>query len=87
MNIKTFEPNVKRVIRWYSKYGDDFVGEKIINNVKLSYLQRLFKIDSDNPMYDCYPIVSLEQKNYIERNFNIRLNTNLYEYFMECEPI
>jgi hypothetical protein len=87
MNVKTFEPNVKRVVRWYAKYGDNFVGEKVVNNVKLSYLQRLFRINSDNPMYDCYPIVSSEQKKFIEKSFNIKLHTNLYEYFMECEPI
>lgn len=87
MSIKTFEPKVKRVVRWYAKHGDNFVGEKVLDNVKLSNLQQLFKINSDNPMYDCYPIVSLEQKKYIEINFNIKLNTNLYEYFMECEPI
>lgn len=85
--IKTQKPLVQRVVRWYAKYGSDFVGEKVLNNANLSLLQNLFRIESNDPMYECYPIESVEQKNYLEKAFSLKLNTEAYDYFVECDAI
>jgi hypothetical protein len=87
MSIRIHKPLVQRVVRWYDKYGSNLVGEKVLNNVNLSNLQNLFRVESNNPKYDCYPIKSFEQKNYIEKTFNFKLNTQAYNYYIECDAI
>ncbi len=82
---KTSKPIVNRVLRWFEKEGDDLVGEKIINNISLEYLQKLFGINSENPMYDCYPVESAEQINYLQNLLNFELDTKSYDYFIECD--
>ena len=84
---KTLKPLVNRVLRWFEKEGDDLVGEKVVNNVSLEHLQKLFKIDPENPMYDCYPVESAEQINYLRNILNFELNTQSYDYFFECDMV
>jgi hypothetical protein len=84
---KTPKPIVNRVLRWFEKEGDDLVGEKVINNISLEYLQKLFGIDSENPMYDCYLLESAEQINYLQNLLNFELDTKSYDYFIECDRV
>ncbi len=78
-------PKIDRVLRWFEKEGDDLVGEKAINNVNLEHLQKLFKIEPENPMYDCYSVESTEQINYLQSLLNFELDTKSYDYFIECD--
>ena len=87
MSISAHKPVVQRVVRWYAKCGNDFIGEKVLDNVNLSYLKKLFRVESNNPMYECYPIESFEHKNYFEKAFNLKINIELYDYFIECDAI
>ena len=67
------------------KKGIYLVGEKIINNVNLEHLQKLFGIDSGNPMYNCYLVESIEQINYLQSLLDFKLDTKSYDYFIECD--
>ena len=67
------------------KEGDELVKEKVIPNFNLEHLQKLFEIDSENPMYDCYLVESLEQINYLQSLLNFELDTKSYDYFIECD--
>ncbi|WP_333427463.1 DUF7683 domain-containing protein [Microcoleus sp. F4-D5] len=87
MSISAHKPVVQRVVRWYAKCGNDFIGEKVLDNVNLSYLKKLFRVESNNPMYECYPIEYCEHKNYLEKAFNLKINLELYDYFIECDAI
>ena len=82
---KVSKPVVNRVLRWFKKEGDDLVGEKTINNINLEHLQKLFEINSENPMYDCYLLKSTEQINYLQSLLNFKLDTKSYDYFIECD--
>ena len=84
---RTSTPKVERVLRWFEKEGNDLVGEKLITNVSLEHLQKLFGIESENPMYDCYPVESSEQINYFQNLLNFEFDTKSYEYFLECDMI
>ena len=84
---KASKPKVNRVLRWFDREGDDLVGEKIISNVDLEDLQQLFKIDPENPMYDCYPVESAEQLSYLQNLLNFGLDTESYDYFVECDMV
>lgn len=46
---------VARVLRWYEKNGDALIGERLLNNINLSELQRLFDEPQDNLMFECCP--------------------------------
>ena len=82
---KASQPIVNRVLRWFEKEGDELIGEKKIDNISLEYLQKLFGIDSENPMYDCYPVESAEQINYLQNLLKFELDTKSYDYFIECD--
>jgi hypothetical protein len=84
---QTSKPIVNRVLRWFEKEGDNLVGEKIIDNVSLEHLQKLFEVDSENPMYDCYPVESAEQINYLQSLLNFELDTQSYDYLVECDLV
>ena len=78
---------IERVLRWYEKEGDNLVGEKIISNVNLEHLQKLLRIDLENPMYDCYCIESPEQIDYLQNLLNFELEPKSFDYFVECDAV
>lgn len=78
---------VNRVLRWFEKEGDELIGEKKIDNISLESLQKLFGIDSENPMYDCYLLESAEQISYLQNILNLELNTKSYDYLIECDMV
>lgn len=80
-------PKINRVLRWFEKEGDNLVGEKVISNINLEHLQKLFGIDSENPMYDCYSVESAEQINYLQNSLNLELDTRSYDYLVECDMV
>lgn len=49
-----------RIIRCYSKVDESLILEVTIPDIDLRVLQDAFGIDTDNPMYDCYPIGSTQ---------------------------
>lgn len=81
------KPKINRVLRWFEKEGDELVGEKVIPNFNLEHLQKLFGIDSENPMYDCYLVEFAEQINYLQNILNFELNTKSYDYLVECDMV
>ncbi|MEO0927915.1 MAG: hypothetical protein AAFY63_18805 [Cyanobacteria bacterium J06643_13] len=81
------EPRINRVLRWFEKEGDSLVGEIVVNNINIEHLQKLFKVDSKNPMYDCYLVETSEQINYLESLLNFKLDTDSYEYLIECDLV
>jgi hypothetical protein len=52
MSIRIHKPLVQRVVRWYDKYGSNLVGEKVLNNVNLSNLQNLFRVESKSELIE-----------------------------------
>ena len=82
---ETLKPLVNRVLRWFEKEGDELIGEQKVDNINLELLHKLFGIDLDNPMYDCYPIESAEQINYLQNFLDSKLDTKSYDYFIECD--
>ena len=81
------EKKIERVLRWFDKEGSDLVGEKVLDNVKLEQLQKLFGISVENPMYDCYRVESSEQIKFLEQFLNAAIEPQTYEYFVECDAV
>jgi len=79
-------PSVIRVIRWYEKKGDRLAGETTLENASLSELQTLFNQSSDDPMYDCYPVLP-SHVSYLEQRLNRLIDLNQYDFFLECDSV
>lgn len=78
---------VKKFLRWFEKQGENLVGEKHIPSSNIEELQKLFNVDSNNPMYDCYLLENKEQFDYFENELNILLNDTLYDYYLEADSL
>lgn len=100
MNVKELLQSVNthqvvRVIRWYEKDGDRYVGETPIHSLTLADLQALFQQPSDNPMVESYAIApqqveKIQSAISAERNFaetGSPMNLDLYDYFLECDSL
>ena len=74
------------VVIWFEKGCDGLIGSSPLKGVTLSDLQWLFNVDSDNPMYDAYPVETNEQIRFVESQLQHPLNLDLYEYFVEYIP-
>ena len=74
---------VIRVLRWYEKNGDALIGERLLNNINLSELQRLFDEPQDNLMFECYPVNQLQAR-YLEGRLKQSFDLHSYAYFLEC---
>ena len=77
--------SVSRWVRAYDAHGNDLVIEwRIPDSVGLKYLQSVFGVKHEDPMYECFP-VSSAQAEAIERLIGTRLETAEYDYFLEAD--
>jgi hypothetical protein len=76
-------PGVVRLIEWYEKQGDRLLGEATLKDIALSDLQTLFKVSSDNPMYECYPIGSV-QVEFLQSKLDHRIDLEQSDYYLSC---
>ncbi len=53
------------------------------SDISLGELQNVFKIEKDNPMYDCYQITECEV-DYFIKSLGINFNLKKYDYYVEC---
>lgn len=75
---------VRRLIRFFEKTSDKYVGEIELPEIELSELQKLFNEDRENPMYDCYPITTNEHTFFIQF-LDKPLELDKYNYFLEAD--
>ena len=77
---------VTRYISYFHKSGEDesLVGEiPLSSRVDVARLQKLFGLESDNPLYDCYPIDESVSE-YFSTEFKIEFDFEKFEYLLEC---
>lgn len=79
---------VNRIISYYEKDGDKYIGEIPLKNVALKDLQSLISIEKykdDYLLYNCYFLdKSMLDKLAILDNQTFNLNLDSYEYFLEA---
>jgi len=79
--------NIKRVLRWYQKNpGDELVGEAEMQEVSLTDLQKLFEIQLDDPMYECYPVTQ-KHIEYLRQHIDAEIDITKHDYFVECDAV
>lgn len=74
--------NIVRKLRGYEKNGDALILEIKLPPLDISYLQNLFGIDKDNPMYDAYEVHE-KQKIVLEKYITEEIDLDRYDYFLE----
>lgn len=78
--------NIERVIAYYDKSDDRFIGEYIID-IGIDTLRGLWDAyDGDNFYYKIYPL-GLRQKGKIEDILSVMLEFDKYDYFLECHSV
>ncbi|GCA71872.1 hypothetical protein MiYa_03415 [Microcystis aeruginosa NIES-2519] len=84
MNNKIDNIELIRVLVWFNKDNDDYVGEYTLNILDINELKKIFNVtDSDEQMINCYPVF-VEQASYLESLLNIEIDLEKYDYFVEC---
>jgi hypothetical protein len=76
-------PGVVRLVEWYEKQGDRLLGEATLQDIALSDLQTLFKVSSDNPMYERYPI-GVVQAEFLQSKLDHRIDLEQSDYYLSC---
>ena len=71
-----------RRLRGYEKDGDKLIVEIELPPLEISYLQDLFGIPDDNPMFDAYDVYE-KQKLELEKHITEKIDLNKYDYFLE----
>ena len=73
-----------RIIRFFDKESDSYVGETVLPDIPINKLQEAFCVSPGNPMYDSFPIQEAQARiltNYVEINFEL----SKYDYFLEFD--
>ena len=81
------ETKVNRFVRVYSKRDDSFIEEILLEarTFSLEDLQKLFNVEKEDPMYDCYPLITSEQINYFLGGCPFETDFDLYDYRLEAD--
>jgi len=74
--------DIIRRLRCYEKDGDVLIAEIELPPLDLAYLQYLFDISEDNPMYDAYQVHE-KQKIELEKHIDQKINLLDYDYFLQ----
>jgi len=77
---------IRRHISWYSKEDDEFIADENMLNVELSSLQKLFQVETENPMYDCWEVKEQHVKT-LQKQIKHIINIKKYDYFVEATLI
>lgn len=76
--------NIRRIMRWFEKDGDELFGECELKGIKVSELQERFNQYSSELMYDSYPVRE-EHVQFLQQYCKDEIDLNLYDYFVECD--
>ena len=75
--------NVVRVLSYFDKHGDDLVGEYRLVDIDLPALQALFGVETEDPMYDAWPVGPAEMA-VLRDHIAGEIDQERYDYFLEC---
>ncbi|MCZ4279487.1 hypothetical protein O4H49_01780 [Kiloniella laminariae] len=73
---------LRQYIIYFRNEDEKLLGETDLPYMDISVYQKLFKIDSDNPMYDSYPIGQLEA-HFFKDQFDYEFDLEKCCYFFE----
>lgn len=83
MTVPTLS-RVVRLLRVYSKVGNELLEEYPLEHTTLDDLQRAFGVEPDDPMYDCYRVTAREVR-FINGRVAHDVQLDRYDYFVECD--
>jgi hypothetical protein len=75
-----------RVLRWFDRQTDEFVGSAPLHGISLTMLQPLFNVDAGDPMYDCFRL-GPSQASQLQAFVDVPIQLDRYEYFLEVDAV
>ena len=76
-----------RTLTCYLNEDESLAFDVHLESFDLGAFQKEFKIESDNPMYECYPVRVANLaflEGYLPRNVGINWNFNKFSYYVEA---
>ncbi len=73
-----------RIIRYFDKTTEDFVGEITLPELPLDKLQILFGVDAKNPMYDSF-LITEKEVDFIKNYHDIKFELDRFDYFLDYD--
>ena len=73
-----------RVIRYFNKTDESYIGEVVLPEIPLVLLQKVYGVSTDNPMYDSYP-VCLEQEIFFKKYVKTCFRFDTFDYFLDYD--
>ncbi len=80
------QKNLRRMLRWFDPETDEMMGEAVLDGLGLEELQRMFGVESGNPMFDSFP-VGAEQAVRLAEAGGVGLEMERFEYFVETDAV
>jgi hypothetical protein len=77
---------IVRNLTCFAKNHDELAGEWPLLGIELADLQRLFGVESDDPMYECY-IVGPEHVAGLQPHVSEKIDLERYDYFVDASGI
>jgi hypothetical protein len=77
------DANVVRVVAYFSRDNDQLVGEYRLFGIDLPTLQALFGGEPEDPMYDVWPVGSIEAE-VLRNHVAGAIDLERYDYHLEC---
>lgn len=74
---------INRTLTYFSKETDELVGEVPLAGIDLAGLQRIFHVEPDDPMYECY-VVGPAHVLAIQPHVSETIDLDQYDYFVEA---
>ena len=78
--MKISNDDLERKIEFFDKKTEELVFELELKNFNLKKWQKIYNLDFENPMYDCYKIEKDVVKD-IENEYKIVVDTNKYDIY------
>ncbi len=80
------EYRIERTLDYYEKNSDDLAGQLPLEGVELAFLQELFGMTRDDPMFEVFPVNSL-QVEALRPYVSGEIDLDRYDYYLDCSGI
>jgi len=77
---------IERTLDYFEKGDDELAGQLPLEGVELGFLQDLFGIPNDDPMYEVFPI-GPDQAEALRPFISGDLDLSRFDYYLDCAGV
>ena len=75
--------SIERTLDYFEKGQDELTGQILLRDVTLAFLQSLFGVDGDDPMYEVFP-AGPEHLEALRPYVSGPIDPGRYDYYLDC---